>query len=97
MSLLAALLIGVLVGGVGGFLLQENFDLFLFNLLMGIVGSIVGGVVYFFTDSAGDYLSFDWADLLFSLVGALIFVLSFNFMHRVTPEKIAHEEHTSED
>lgn len=97
MSLLAALLIGILIGGVGGFLLRENFDLLAFNILMGIAGSILGGAVYFFTDSAGGYLSFSWADVLFSVVGALIFVMLINFAHRTTPEKIAHEEHTPED
>jgi uncharacterized membrane protein YeaQ/YmgE (transglycosylase-associated protein family) len=87
MSLLLALIVGVAIGTIGGFLLQENFDLLLLNCLMGVAGAILGGAVYFFSDSAAGYLLFSWSGALASVVGALLFVLIFSALHRAAPEK----------
>lgn len=86
MGLLLAIIVGLAVGAVGGSLLQENFDLLFLDFLMGIAGAIVGDAVFFFAASGSQFLLFSWGGLLAQLVGALIFVLIFNLLHRATPD-----------
>jgi uncharacterized membrane protein YeaQ/YmgE (transglycosylase-associated protein family) len=98
MSLLIALVVGIAVGGGVGFLLIDNIDYLLMSTLMGVVGSIVGLAFYYFLLASAETTAlFNLPSLLCSVIGALIFVLLFNGLHRIMPKRAAHESHVEED
>jgi len=86
MALLLAIIIGSAVGVLGGFLLQENYDLLVLNVLMGLAGAVTGDALYFFASDSSQYLLFSWAGALSQLTGALLFVLIFSLIHKATPD-----------
>jgi uncharacterized membrane protein YeaQ/YmgE (transglycosylase-associated protein family) len=88
MALLLAIIIGVAVGAIGGFLLQENYDLLVLNVLMGLAGAIIGDAVYYFSSDNVEYLLFSWGGAVSQFAGALLFVLLFSMLHKATPNKV---------
>ena len=93
MSLFVALLVGAIIGTVGGYLLQENIELLLLDLFMGIGGAIIGLAFYFFIGTSAQGLSlFSWAGTVCSALGAAIFVLIFSALHKISPRTPPPEE-----
>lgn len=94
MSLLVAIIIGIVVGALGSLMLQRNFDVILLEVLLGVAGAVLGGAVYFFAVTGATYLLFSWGSTAFSLLGAMVFVLIFSLLHRASPTKLEHVEHS---
>lgn len=85
MGLLIALAIGIAVGGVVGLFIMENPDTLLFNILMGIVGSLFGLGFYYLVLTDGSALTeglFSLPASLCSIIAALLFVMGFNAIHK---------------
>lgn len=85
MGLLFAMIVGIVVGALGSVLLQKSYDMLLVTILLAVGGAIIGDAVYYFA-SSNDFLLFSWGGLLSQLLGALIFVLIFSALNRVTGE-----------
>ena len=85
MSLFMAIIIGTTIGTIGGFILQENFDLLVLNVCMGLVGAVLGDVIYYFA-SGNDYFLFTLGGAVSQAAGALLFVLIFSLLHKAAPD-----------
>lgn len=81
MALLLALIVGIAVGGIGGFLLNRRYELVPINVFLGVAGAIIGDVFYFFA-AAQDSLLFSWGGLACQALGAAVFVFIFSFFRR---------------
>ncbi len=99
MGILLSLLIGLAVGGAAGFFLSERgFDHLLVNAVIGIAGSLLGLTGYFFlTAGTASTALFSLPAALCSILGALIFVLLLNGLHKIVPKRTAHQDHVEED
>lgn len=72
MGLIAFIILGALVGWIASGLMGRQHGL-LMDLIIGIVGSFIGGLVSrAFTGSDKSFLAFDWVGLFWSLIGAII-------------------------
>lgn len=91
MGLIFAIIVGVVVGGIGGAFMRENFDYVIIDSLLGISGAIIGDALYFLLTGAEEFLLFSWGALLAEAVVALIAVLSLNFLQRISPKKESFE------
>lgn len=88
MSILLALFIGAVIGVIAGFILREGVDHLIINAVLGIAGAVFGLGLYYLNSSAGTEGSlFSGRGILCSLVGALLFVLLFNLLHKSLPQK----------
>jgi hypothetical protein len=89
MSILLAIIIGILVGGAIGYLLVNSVDHLLMNSLFGMAGSIFGLVLAWasgvFNDSSA---LFNARATLASILCAAIFVLVFNGIQKVLPKAV---------
>lgn len=98
MSILLALIIGVIVGGVVGLWLLDNIDFLLLNIVLGVAGSVLGIVVYYFIlEQTHTNALFSLPGTLCAVIGALLFVLGFDGLHRVFPKRAAHQENVHEN
>ena len=97
MSLLFALIIGASIGGVVGYLLIDNADFLILNIVIGIVGSILGLIsnVFLFNGSVDTW--FSWMSILCSIIGALVLLLGFDTLHRIVPQHAANIRSSEED
>jgi uncharacterized membrane protein YeaQ/YmgE (transglycosylase-associated protein family) len=83
MSLIIYLILGAIVGWLAAKVAGRNEGI-IASMVIGIIGSIIGGALSrFLSGSDQAYLSFSWAGLIWSFVGALILVFLLNaFQHR---------------
>ncbi|MDL2341572.1 MAG: hypothetical protein QFB87_00640 [Patescibacteria group bacterium] len=89
MSLLASIFIGIIVGGGAGFLLIENLDSLIINIVFGLVGSILALVLFYIFDAGQtSTMVFSWRGALCCAIGALIVVILFNGLQRAMPKRI---------
>ena len=75
-SLLLLALFGAVVGWIAGFIMKSRSGLFL-NIILGIIGSIVGGFVASllgFGNFGGDF-SFNLTNILIAVGGACLIIL----------------------
>ncbi len=72
MSIIVALIIGGIVGWIGAALTGRHEGI-LGSIAIGIVGSLIGGVLAsLFNGGTHPYLSFSWASVIWSIIGAVI-------------------------
>lgn len=82
MSLIVALILGVIVGWAASRLLGREGGI-LGSMIIGVVGSVVGSwVSLLFTGGDRAYLALSWTGLFWSFVGAVIFVAVLNLFQR---------------
>ena len=87
MSILIAMIIGLVTGVVAGALMKENYDLLFMNSVLGIAGGLLGLGVYAITASGDESVLFSWTAVTFEVLGALITVGILNLLHRAAPDK----------
>ena len=75
-TILLWILFGALIGWIAG-LIMKSKNSFVWNVILGIVGSIVGGFVASFLGfgSIGGAFSFDLVNILISIGGACLVIL----------------------
>ncbi|MDB5175789.1 MAG: hypothetical protein JWM81_647 [Candidatus Saccharibacteria bacterium] len=86
MSLLFTIIVGIIVGSITGYLLQEDIDTLLISALTGLVGAIIGLAIYTLmgvASTADELISVP--GLLTTVIGALILTLLFNALHKAMP------------
>jgi len=96
MALLTAIIIGLVVGVLVGFIMQGTFASAAITAPLGLCGAILGNVCYIIFSSTEMSYLFTWGGLLSQLVGAIVLVAVYNFLRHATPEtakKHASEEH----
>lgn len=72
MSIIVMLIIGGIIGWIGAALTGRHEGI-LGSVAIGIVGSLIGGVLAsLFNSSSHPYVSFSWAGVIWSIIGAVI-------------------------
>ncbi len=79
------ILIGALAGWIGGMIVKGSGSGFLINLLLGIVGAMLGGWLLRFVGLPGHTLIWE---LLAAIVGAVILLLIWGAISRASNKKI---------
>lgn len=85
MSIIIALIIGGVIGWLAAAVVGRREGI-IASIVIGIVGAIIGGLLAgLFGSSQQSYLSFSWAGLIWSFIGAVIFAALLNSLqHRST-------------
>jgi uncharacterized membrane protein YjfL (UPF0719 family) len=86
-----------MVGSIFGYWFERSIDFVLISSLISVVGAILGLALNLVVGAtAGDAL-FSWNEVLFCTLGALVCVLLFSVIHKMTPKHAAHEDHVEEN
>lgn len=84
MSLLAALIVGGIVGWLASLITGRSEGIF-GSIAIGVVGAVIGGyLASLFNSGNQTYLSFTWAGFIWSVVGAVIFASILNVLQHRT-------------
>ena len=98
MGLFVTLLVGIVVGGGFGFLLMDNIDFLLLNVILGVAGSILGLGIYYFLLAGTHETSFvSLPSILCSVITAMVLLLIFNGIHKLMPKRTVHADHAEEN
>lgn len=73
MGLILSLIMGLIVGAITGFLMKSNYPWYI-DILLGIVGSMVGGWLSSILLGADLTTGFNLTTLIVSVIGAVIVV-----------------------
>jgi uncharacterized membrane protein YeaQ/YmgE (transglycosylase-associated protein family) len=74
MSILVAIILGGIVGWIAGKVMGRDEGVFA-SIVIGVIGAFIGGLISnLLTGSDRSALSFSWAGLFWSLIGAIILV-----------------------
>jgi uncharacterized membrane protein YeaQ/YmgE (transglycosylase-associated protein family) len=97
MSILLALVIGLAIGAAGQYMLQKELDTLFMSVMAGVVGSILGLVLFALLDfnTAASAL-FSLPSFLFCAIGALAAVVVFAAAHQAM-ERHAESRVNTED
>ncbi|MDL2363653.1 MAG: hypothetical protein QFB86_04705 [Patescibacteria group bacterium] len=87
--LLIAIFIGLIVGGAAGYFLFENEDFVMFNCILGVAGAVTGTVGYLLlTHELFNGSLVNFPAIIISILGAILFVVLFNMLHKLVESKI---------
>jgi len=81
MSFLAWIVLGLLAGFIGSKIVNKSGDGILIDILLGIVGAIVGGWL-FNTFGAAGVTGLNLYSLLVAVVGAVVFLIVYHAIRR---------------
>jgi len=81
MSILAWIILGLLAGFIGSKIVNKSGEGVFMDILLGIVGAVVGGWVFHFFGSAG-VTGLNLYSLLVAVVGSIIFLLLYHALRR---------------
>lgn len=77
MSIIAFIILGGIVGWIAARIMGRDEGI-LASIIIGIVGSFIGSFIARLFTNGSSYLSLNWSDLLWSLIGAVILVAIMN-------------------
>lgn len=81
LGIIWSIIVGILAGGIAGWIMRGRGFGWIVNLLVGLVGSIVGGWVYGLLGfQTGGVLGI----LLMSVIGAVVLLFILSFFNKVT-------------
>jgi uncharacterized membrane protein YeaQ/YmgE (transglycosylase-associated protein family) len=83
MSILAWIVLGIIAGFVGSKLVNKTGDGLMRDLVLGIVGAIVGGWIFTFAGQAG-VTGLNLYSLLVAVIGAVVVLLAYHAITRIT-------------
>lgn len=81
MGLILSIIMGLIVGAITGFIMKSNYPWYI-DLLLGIVGSAVGGWLSSVFLGADLTTGFNLTTLVVSVIGAVIVVAVFRLLTR---------------
>jgi uncharacterized membrane protein YeaQ/YmgE (transglycosylase-associated protein family) len=81
MSILAWIVLGILAGFIGSKVVNRSGGGLVFDLVLGIIGALVGGFVFNALGSAG-VSGFNLYSLLVAVVGSIITLVVFHAVRR---------------
>ena len=83
MSILAWIVLGIIAGFVGSKLVNKTGEGLIRDLVLGIVGAIVGGWIFTFFGAAG-VTGLNLYSLLVAVIGAVVVLLAYHAITRIT-------------
>ena len=72
MGILVWIVFGALAGGVAGMIAGSKRAGCLYNIIIGVVGAFVGGLIMQFITGESFNFIFDWRSFLVAVVGAIV-------------------------
>lgn len=75
MGLLAWIIFGALAGGVAGLIVDSKRSGCLFNIVIGVVGAFVGGLIMQFVTGRDFNFAFNLASFVVAVIGAVILLV----------------------
>jgi len=82
MSIIAWIFLGLIAGYVASKLVNKQGEGFFLDIILGIVGALVGGWVFEFFGEAG-VTGFNLYSMLVAVVGAVIVLVAYHAIRRV--------------
>lgn len=82
MSILAWIVLGLIAGFIGSKLVNKSGEGFIIDILLGIVGAVVGGYLFGIFGASG-VTGLNLYSLLVAVVGAVIFLFAYHAIRRV--------------
>ena len=82
MSILAWIVLGIVAGFLGSKVVNKTGEGLVLDLVLGIVGAVVGGWIFSVFGQAG-VTGFNLYSLLVAVVGAIVVLLAYHAMRRV--------------
>ena len=83
MSILAWIVLGLSAGFIGSKLVNKSGEGFFLDIVLGIVGAVVGGWVFGFFGAAG-VSGVNLYSLLVAVIGAVLFLMLYHALRRAT-------------
>ena len=83
MSILAWIVLGIIAGFVGSKLVNKTGEGLILDLVLGIVGAIVGGGIFTFFGQAG-VTGLNLYSLLVAVIGAVVVLVAYHAITRIT-------------
>jgi uncharacterized membrane protein YeaQ/YmgE (transglycosylase-associated protein family) len=81
MSIIAWIILGLIAGFIGSKIVNKSGDGFLLDIILGIVGALVGGFVFRLFGASG-VTGLNLYSLLVAVVGAIVFLLIYHALFR---------------
>ena len=75
MGILAWIIFGALSGGVAGMVAGSKRSGCLYNIVIGVVGAFVGGLIMQFITGESFNFAFNWPSFLVAVIGAVILLV----------------------
>lgn len=75
MGILTWIIFGALAGGVAGMIAGSKRSGCLYNIVIGVVGAFLGGLVMQFITGESFSFTFDWPSFLVAVVGAVLLLV----------------------
>lgn len=82
MSILAWIVLGLIAGFIGSKLVNKTGEGLILDILLGIVGAVVGGYLFKVFGASG-VTGLNLYSLLVAVVGAVIFLIAYHAIRRV--------------
>jgi uncharacterized membrane protein YeaQ/YmgE (transglycosylase-associated protein family) len=82
MSIVAWIVLGLIAGFLGSKIVNKSGEGIVFDILLGIVGAVVGGFV-FRTLGASGVSGLNVYSLIVAVIGSVVFLLIYHFVRRV--------------
>ncbi|HEX3941248.1 MAG TPA: GlsB/YeaQ/YmgE family stress response membrane protein [Acidobacteriaceae bacterium] len=81
MSWIAWIVLGLIAGFIGSKIVNKSGDGLIVDILLGIVGAVVGGYIFRFFGASG-VTGLNLYSLLVAVVGAIVFLLIYHALFR---------------
>jgi uncharacterized membrane protein YeaQ/YmgE (transglycosylase-associated protein family) len=81
MSILAWIVLGLIAGFIGSKLVNNTGEGFFLDIILGVVGAVVGGWAFSFFGAAG-VTGLNLYSLLVAVIGSVIFLISYHALRR---------------
>ena len=82
MSILAWIILGLIAGFIGSKLVNKSGEGFILDIVLGIVGAVVGGWVFSLFGAAG-VSGLNLYSLFVAVIGSVVFLLIYHAFRRV--------------
>lgn len=83
MSLLAWIILGLIAGFIGSKIINKSGDGFFLDIILGIIGAVVGGWVFNFFGAAG-VTGLNIYSLVVAVIGAILVLVIYHALRRKT-------------
>ncbi len=81
MSLLAWIILGLLAGFIGSKIINKSGEGFFLDIILGVIGAVVGGWVFHFFGAAG-VTGLNIYSLVVAVVGAILVLVIYHALRR---------------
>ena len=75
MGILSWIIFGALAGGVAGMIAGSKRSGCLYNIVIGVVGAFIGGLIMEFVTGDSFNFGFDWRSFIVAVVGAILLLI----------------------